>query len=116
MQIDLPALPPPLSACFNNAKGPGRLKSKRYRAWIEHCSWALNNIRDHLVAGPVNVTYLIQRPDKRKRDLGNLEKALSDLLVSMGIIQDDSLIVDLRLAWSDSIAAPVEITIERAPA
>ena len=57
------------------------------------------------------VVYSLKRPDKRKRDLGNLEKALSDILVSTGIIEDDSNIEDLRLHWADQ-NEPVIINLE----
>lgn len=36
------------------------------------------------------------------RDLANLEKSLSDLLVSCNIIKDDSLIQSIKLKWDRS--------------
>lgn len=54
-------------------------------------------------AGAVSITYVMTPPkDKRKRDLGNLEKAASDFLVEHHIIRDDSLIQDLQLTWDRS--------------
>ncbi len=47
----------------------------------------------------------------RRRDLGTLEKAAPDILMSQGVITDDSQIVDLRLAWSDEITVPAQILI-----
>ncbi len=116
--LTLPELPPPLSACFNNARGPGRVKSKRYRAWIELCRYqhSIDGWNGRDCSGPVAVEYRYCRPrnadgqeSRVKRDLGNLEKATSDMLVALGVIEDDSLIHDLRLTWGAT--EPVEITV-----
>jgi Holliday junction resolvase RusA-like endonuclease len=39
------------------------------------------------------------RPDKRKRDIGNLEKAISDILQASNVIVDDCLCEDLHMKW-----------------
>ena len=44
---------------------------------------------------------IVERPDKRKRDLDNVIKALSDALVASGIIADDHLCRELSMAWGD---------------
>lgn len=109
IQFTIP-MPPPLSACFRNASGPGRVKTPRYERWKRDAGWIVRAQRPGSIHGPVRVTYLIGRPDKRKRDLGNLDKALSDLLVHLRVIDDDSKIVDLRLVWAerDDVLATVE--------
>ncbi len=61
------------------------------------------------MVGDIAVQYRFARTDRRKRDLGNLEKAMSDILVKHEIIEDDSKIVDLRLIWTGS--EPAEIWI-----
>lgn len=109
MILILPELPPPLHACFVNARGPGRVKSPRYNAWIQLCLFKLG--RQQLIPGQVLVEYVFCRPDKRKRDLGNMEKAVSDILVKMNVIEDDSLIMDMRLRWGGD-GPPVIITVE----
>jgi crossover junction endodeoxyribonuclease RusA len=53
--------------------------------------------RKHL--GPYKLTILAVRPDKRKRDLGNLEKGISDILVSQNVIEDDNLCEWLEIRW-----------------
>lgn len=109
LRFELPLRPPPLSACYVNARVPGRVKSRRYKAWI-----SLTMLRiprpEHPFACPVAVDYLFHRPDNRQRDVANLEKAISDILVTAGIIKDDSLIWDMRLRWGGS--APVTITVQ----
>jgi crossover junction endodeoxyribonuclease RusA len=42
------------------------------------------------------------KPDKRRRDLGNLEKAVSDLLQHMKIIEDDCLCQKITMEWAKS--------------
>lgn len=41
------------------------------------------------------------RPDRRQRDLGNLEKVTHDLCVQLGFVEDDSLCERILLEWSD---------------
>jgi Holliday junction resolvase RusA-like endonuclease len=53
--------------------------------------------RKHI--GSYKLTILAVRPDKRKRDLGNLEKSVSDILVGQNIIEDDSLCEWLEVKW-----------------
>ena len=108
--IYLPAIPPPLSACYRNARGPGRAKTKRYEQWIKQC-WGTIRGNIEMVSGDTKVTYLYERPDRRARDLGNLEKATSDLLTGL-YIKDDSQIVHMTLMWNERQSAPLEIIIE----
>lgn len=51
-------------------------------------------------------------PDKRKRDLDNLFKAILDSLTEYGAIQDDSLIDDLRIQRFNPVkGGRIEITV-----
>jgi crossover junction endodeoxyribonuclease RusA len=91
------------------------VKTARYKAWIATAEYELFKQwpvvgQPGVILAPISVTYRLVRPDKRKRDLGNLEKGLSDILVSTGIIGDDSQIEDLRLLWVESVDA-VQIDI-----
>ena len=61
--------------------------------------WEIRSQTKSKVTGPYKLTILAVRPDKRRRDLGNLEKAVSDILVSVGIIEDDSLCEWLEIKW-----------------
>ena len=112
-------LPPPLSACFKNARcqkriggklkqWTGRVKTARYEAWIDEAGLALRaELREPRcwpsfpISTPVRAEYQFGRPDKRRADVANKEKAVSDLLVRAGILVDDSQIVDLRLRWAN---------------
>ena len=109
MILTLPSLPPPLSACFKNVRRNGRAATPRYTAWVSDAMHAVRSQKVAPVLGAVVAVYQFRRPDLRRRDLGNLEKAVSDLLVKAGLIEDDSLIIDLRMLWGSD--APVTITI-----
>ena len=39
------------------------------------------------------------KPDKRRRDIDNLGKSVSDLLVTMGLIEDDHLCQKFSAEW-----------------
>lgn len=49
------------------------------------------------IGGPLKVELLAHPPDRRRRDLDNLQKALLDAVVAAGVIEDDSNIDDLRV-------------------
>lgn len=105
----LPSLPPPLSACFTNVARNGRAATQIYRDWTISALWAIKAQRVKPVLGNVTVHYQMQRPSRRKMDLANREKGLSDVMVKAGIIEDDSRIIDLRLSWGGE--HPVTITV-----
>ena len=104
-------LPPPLSALTKNVDRVGRPKTKRYNAWISLAFFRAREQRPYPRFGKANVTadYQFGRPDNRVRDLGNLEKATSDLLVRLNVIEDDSQIVDLRMRWANVDGAIVTV-------
>ena len=52
------------------------------------------------------------RPDRRRRDVDNLLKALLDSMAHAGVMQDDALIEDLRVYWADEVGGMVKVTIE----
>lgn len=96
--------PPSLNNCFTNrADGQGRVKSARYKAWRKLAAQQIATQPRYHHAGEVVVRYLFRRPCAQS-DLGNLEKGVSDALVSGGIIVDDRFIVAIVLAWSGDIA------------
>lgn len=88
-RISLP-FPPPLSACFTNAKRVGRVATPRYKSWQTEALWMIKAQRTQPVAGEVSISVGLVAPDNRARDAGNLDKAICDILVKAGIIKDDS--------------------------
>lgn len=58
------------------------------------------------VRGPYVLIIRAHRPDKRRRDVGNLEKIVSDTLSKAGVIEDDSHAQAILSSWSD---CPVQL-------
>ena len=94
--------PPTTNNLFMNIPKRGRIKSKSYRAWeVEADKYMMLHILKHnaQLIGDVQAEYIFGRPDKRRRDVTNFEKAIGDTIVRFGILKDDSQIVDIRLRW-----------------
>jgi len=102
-------LPFPVSVnALYSGKGR-RFKSPRYTAWIIEAKRALT--QQHFTAFdkiPLQVTYVLSRPDKRVRDAENYLKAPTDLLVAFGIIPDDSYIGRGVYEWADMVGKVCE--------
>lgn len=105
-------LPFPISMNALYAGKGRRFKSKRYQKWeiaatnaLRYQSW--NSFPPNT---PLQAIYRFGRPDKRVRDLCNLEKAISDLIVHAGIIDDDSMIYRMTMEWANIFGAEIEIT------
>ena len=56
-----------------------------------------------MILGKVAIQIQIVPPDKRKRDIDNVLKALLDSLTKAGVWKDDSQIVDLRIVKYDPL-------------
>lgn len=93
--------PPTANHLFLNIE-KGRAKSFAYRAWIQAALWELKLQRPQMVRGAYRLTITAVRPDNRARDIGNLEKPISDLLKRAGVIEDDSKAKSIFMSWSDS--------------
>lgn len=100
-------MPPSVNALYANRRG-GRMKTAAYKAWIDEAGWRLHTQTCERIEGDVTVVYAFG-PRCKKSDLFNREKALSDLLVSHGIIEDDRKIVSGTVAWADVEGCRVEI-------
>lgn len=96
--------PPTTNNLYRNAGSRGRVKTSAYRLWLQEAALLLRAQRAPRVAGSYSLAITADRPDNRRRDLGNLEKAVSDCLVQAGVVEDDHLAKTIVLSWSD--AAP----------
>lgn len=104
--------PPSVNNLFvNDRRTGGRFPSTRYKEWQREAGLILltQPARLNRHVGPVEVLYTFTPPDKRRRDLFNLEKACSDLLVKQGIIADDALIHRGTVEWGAGSGVRVEI-------
>ncbi|WP_188408759.1 RusA family crossover junction endodeoxyribonuclease [Agaricicola taiwanensis] len=98
--VDLP-FPPSVNNLFRNAQ-KGRVKTERYAEWANVAGWMLKSQKPGRVEGKFALALVVQRKDNRKRDIGNLLKAVEDLLVEHGVIQDDSLAERIHIAWGEA--------------
>ena len=105
-EVDLP-FPPTANTLFPTGRNNRRFKSPKYKAWIKSAETAFYQQFPHwlvdpvpTILGEVHVVMHFGRPDKRRRDLANLEKATTDFIVNMGVIEDDCLIQSLFMMWS----------------
>jgi crossover junction endodeoxyribonuclease RusA len=89
--------PPSVNGLFSGKAR--RYASTAYKAWKAE---ARPHVPGAHVAGPYSLELIFDRPDRRARDLGNLEKAVSDLIVERGLVIDDSCCQRIVLAWSDA--------------
>lgn len=64
-------------------------------AILEHWGYS----RPEPIAGGVALRLTVHPPDRRRRDLDNLLKALLDAIVKAGVIADDSQVQRLSMAW-----------------
>jgi crossover junction endodeoxyribonuclease RusA len=75
--------------------------SQKYAAWKKHAEWAVvGQVKGKNITGEYTLEIVAVKPDKRRRDLGNLEKAVSDLLQKVKIIEDDYLCQKITMQWA----------------
>jgi Holliday junction resolvase RusA-like endonuclease len=109
--ITLP-FPVSVNAMYSNGRS-GRLKSPRYEAWLTEAGYALMVQRPVRIKGPVTLSYEVQDgSDGRRRDIGNLEKGPTDLLVAHGIIEGDhdQIVREINLRWCQNVSG-IRVTI-----
>lgn len=89
-------LPPPISinALHRAYVRPGAsyattIKSEKYRRWISQAGYEIELQKPGRIDGAYGIR--ISVPKKTRIDLGNAEKAISDLLQAHGIIANDRL-------------------------
>lgn len=109
--LSLP-FPPSTNGLYKNVKG-GRVKTARYVAWQVLATLQLRQQRPTPVSGRYRLSLTLDAPDARRRDADNLIKAVSDLLVSQGVISDDHMAQAISVEWSDlPPAKPGRVTIK----
>lgn len=108
---------PPSSNRLWRAVNGRNIVSKPYRAWKAEAHTAIRK----QVWGTLDCGYALtleaDRPDRRRRDLANLEKAVSDALVSANVITDDCNAEQITLRWTDrkpGKGAAVHVRVEPA--
>lgn len=98
IRLTLP-LPPSVNRLWRSGKGR-MYRSAQYSAWRNEAIWSIKlQARGASIDGPYSIAVAFQRPDKRRRDLDNLLKALSDALVDAGVLADDCDAEEIHLCW-----------------
>ncbi|WP_206105886.1 RusA family crossover junction endodeoxyribonuclease [Rhizobium laguerreae] len=64
--------------------------------------------------GDVVAIYTFGRPDNRRRDVANLEKAIGDTLTRWGVLKDDCQIIDIRLLWGEVLPGSAKVELREA--
>lgn len=100
--FELSKIPPSTNALWRVASGGRGYKSARYATWSASAQLELMAQRLPAVAGPYALHVRFARPDRRARDLDNLIKPVSDLLVTMRVIESDHLAQRITAEWSSA--------------
>jgi len=99
IRIVLP-FPPSVNRLWRTTKSGGVYSSKEYKDWAMHTGWVLaGQLNGKSIKGKYTLEINAVKPDKRRRDLGNLEKAISDILEKCGVIENDYLCQEIHLKW-----------------
>jgi crossover junction endodeoxyribonuclease RusA len=100
IELKLP-LPPSANAIWRSNRGHVH-KSAAYKAWLSEAGWEVRAQHPDKVSGSYCLAIKAVRPDKRRRDIDNLIKPVSDLLCSVGVIEDDSYCEKVSAQWISS--------------
>jgi crossover junction endodeoxyribonuclease RusA len=105
--LELP-YPPTANNLFRDAVGKNgrrfRVRSSGYLAWLQSASDRISMAgKEARVAGPYTMTVHAGKPDRRRRDVENLLKPISDALVNGGIVEDDSLCQRVSAEWMPGV-------------
>lgn len=93
--------------------GGKALKSAEYRSWLDIAVWEARTGCKGMIDGPYALHVVASRPDKRKRDIDNLLKPISDACAAAGLVTNDSDCQRISAEWS-SEGEGVRVTITRA--
>jgi crossover junction endodeoxyribonuclease RusA len=90
---------PPSVNHYWKSNGTRRFISPQAKQWLEEAIWLLKQAKGGRppIAGEVAVFVIAWPPDRRRRDLDNLLKAILDALVKAGALQDDHQVAEVHL-------------------
>jgi Holliday junction resolvase RusA-like endonuclease len=115
MRLELPIMPPSTNNLYCNVPGAGRVKTQRYRDWLNTCGMILRSQVTGRLGGRVDI--LIRLEDSHPtRDASNCIKPLEDLLVKVGAIANDNAKHVRKISAEWAPIKGVEIQINRVAA
>ncbi|MEM8937126.1 MAG: RusA family crossover junction endodeoxyribonuclease [Pseudomonadota bacterium] len=98
IELRLP-YPPSVNKAFRNKPGGGRARSKGYNAWRKEACAEISLQKPGKISGPYALHIQAKKPDNRKRDIDNLIKPCSDILVLAGVVRDDADCMKVSAEW-----------------
>lgn len=121
ISLSLP-YPPSANRLWRSVSG-ANIKSAEYRRWLTLAASEVPFAVRGKITGRCRVDLLVDRPDRRARDLDNLLKPTLDALKPdkktpflKGVIRDDSDVAPLTIDWrSDEPVKPPRIHITITP-
>ncbi len=111
--IELTLPYPPSSNRLWTRTRRGMRKTDAYCDWLRVGGYMVNVQKPEKLLGPYKLFIQAMRPDRRKRDLDNILKPISDLLQATGVIEDDSYCEMLSARWVTA-GAPLLVRLEKA--
>jgi crossover junction endodeoxyribonuclease RusA len=89
----------------------GMRKTDTYAEWLKVAGYMAIAQKPGGITGPYHLSIQARRPDKRRRDIDNLIKPISDLLQSVGVIEDDTYCEMVSARWVTS-GEPCRVKVE----
>ena len=92
MKLTIPGQTPSKKNSRINTRSGRSFPSKRYAEWHKNSSLYLESILEKLTPerfGKVTINYMFYVQDLRRRDVSNMVESINDLLVDLGVIEDD---------------------------
>lgn len=102
--------PPSANNLFRNVPGKGRVKTDRYKRWLEAAAWEVRlQHTGPALEGPTAVSITLKRPSKNS-DLDNRAKGPIDALQAGGAIANDKQVTCLTMAWANHPGCRVTVS------
>ncbi len=111
IELTLP-YPPSANRLWTRTR-KGMRKTDTYCDWLKVAGYMVMAQRPIGLTGPYKLSIRAMRPDRRRRDIDNLIKPVSDLLQSVGVIEDDSDCEMVTARWVTT-GDPLNVRIEKA--
>ena len=102
LELTLP-FPPSVNHYWRHV-GPRTLISREGRRFRRRVCAQLADSGLRRLSGPLQIEIEVYPPDRRRRDIDNVQKALLDALQHGGLYEDDSQIVKLDIERRDCVA------------
>lgn len=102
MKVELP-YPPSVNHYYRRV-GPRTLISREGRRFRERVCAILAATSFRPFVGRLDVRVIVHPPDRRRRDIDNVQKALLDALEHAGVYQNDDQIVKLAIEKREPVS------------